>query len=183
MDDRDIHRADEAENGGHPARSAASLVSREAITYGVFEIVARLPQGGGQWPAIWLLHEGSPYGEIDVVEAISAAPGKAWTTFHAGRDVHSLKDWQAQTMAPDIDRAFHLYRLEWRKDLVRVTIDGREALKLNPDAAKVEGLDPLRAPMHLRINLALGGSWGGKVDDAALPASLEIKSIKIWSAL
>ena len=52
---------------------------------------------------------------------------------------------------------------------------------MNPEEAHKDGVDPLRAPMHLRINLALGGSWGGRIDDAALPARVEVKSIKIWS--
>ncbi|HYA73259.1 MAG TPA: hypothetical protein VEF36_08860, partial [Roseiarcus sp.] len=64
---------------------------------------------------------------------------------------------------------------------IALAIDGREALRMNPEEAHKDGVDPLRAPMHLRINLALGGSWGGKIDEAALPARLEVKSVKIWS--
>jgi hypothetical protein len=52
---------------------------------------------------------------------------------------------------------------------------------MNPEEAHKGGFDPLRAPMRLRINLALGGSWGGHIDEAALPARMEIKSIKVWS--
>ncbi len=59
--------------------TSGSIVSREAFTYGVFEVVARLPQGAGAWPAIWMISEqGLPYREIDLVEAVGATPGKVW---------------------------------------------------------------------------------------------------------
>lgn len=162
--------------------TSGSIVSREAFTYGVFEVVARLPQGAGAWPAVWTVYEqGLPYREIDLVEAIGNAPGKAWSTINAGHDLKNLKTWQAETPMPDLANAFHAYRLEWRKDAIAVAIDGREVLRMNPEEAHKDGLDPLRAPMRLRINLALGGSWGGKIDETALPARIEVKSIKIWS--
>ncbi len=162
--------------------TSGSIVSREAFTYGVFEVVARLPQGAGDWPAIWLVYEqGQPYREIDLVEAVGGDPGKAWTTIDAGPDQGALQSWHAETAMPGLERDFHTYRLEWRKDSISIAIDGREALRMNPEEAHRDGVDPLRAPMHLRINLALGGSWGGKIDDAALPARVEVKSIKIWS--
>jgi beta-glucanase (GH16 family) len=92
-----------------------------------------------------------------------------------------LKTWQAETPMPDLANAFHAYRLEWRKDAIVLAIDGRPVLRMNPEDAHQDGLDPLRAPMRLRINLALGGSWGGRIDQAALPARMAIKSIKVWS--
>ena len=162
--------------------TSGSIVSREAFTYGVFEVVARLPQGTGTWPAIWTIDERSgPYREIDLVEAVGNTPGKVWSTVYAGRDLASVRHWGAETPMPDLAKAFHTYRLEWRRDVVAVSIDGREALRMNPEEARKDGVDPLRASMHLRINLALGGSWGGKIDEAALPARLEVKSVKIWS--
>jgi beta-glucanase (GH16 family) len=164
------------------AYTSGSLVSKEAFTFGVFEIVARLPQAPGAWPAIWTIDERSgPYREIDIVEAVGNSPGKAFTTVYAGRDIKSLAHWSGETPMPDLADGFHTYRLEWRKNLIAVAIDGREALRMNPEEARKDGVDPLRASMHLRLNLALGGSWGGKIDDEALPARMEVKSIKIWS--
>lgn len=162
--------------------TSGSIVSREAFTYGVFEVIARLPQSRGTWPAIWMIYEqGLPYREIDLAEAVGKSPGRIWSTIDAGPDITRLKVWQAQTPLPDLASAFHAYRLEWRKDSIAITIDGREVLRMNPEEAHQAGVDPLRAPMHLRINLALGGSWGGRIDDDALPARLEVKSVKIWS--
>ena len=162
--------------------TSGSLVTREAFTFGIFEIVARLPQAAGAWPAIWTIDERSgPYREIDLAEAVGNSPGKVFSTVYAGKDITSLKHWDAATPMPGLADGFHTYRLEWRKDLIAIAIDGREVLRMNPEQAQNEGVDPLRASMRLRINLALGGSWGGKIDDAALPTEVEVKSIKIWS--
>jgi len=82
---------------------------------------------------------------------------------------------------PGLGKDFHTYRLEWRPDAIIISFDGRQVLNVDPEKAHKEGIDALRAKMHLRINLALGGSWGGKIDDAALPARIEVKSFKMWS--
>ena len=72
--------------------TSGSLVSRDAYTYGVFEVVARLPQGAGTWPAIWTIDEWSgPYREIDIVEAVGKTPGKVSSTVYAGRDIASVE--------------------------------------------------------------------------------------------
>jgi beta-glucanase (GH16 family) len=162
--------------------TSGSVVSKQAFTYGVFEIVARLPRGAGTWPAIWTVDELSgPYREIDLVEAVGSKPGKVSSTVYAGRDIESVAHWGAETPTPDLAGAFHVYRLEWRRDVAAVSIDGRVVLRVNPQEAHKDGVDPLRESMHLRINLALGGSWGGRIDDAALPARMEVKSVKIWA--
>ena len=161
--------------------TSGSIVSREPFTYGIVEVVARLPQAKGTWPAIWTIWEhGGVYREIDMVEAVGNDPGKVWSTVHAGFDLASLSHWQVETPLPDVDKAFHTYRLEWRPDAILISIDGRQVQRVDPEEAHKDGLDPLRAKMHLRINLALGGNWGGAIEDTALPARIEVKSIKVW---
>jgi beta-glucanase (GH16 family) len=43
------------------------------------------------------------------------------------------------------------------------------------------GPNPFRLPQYLILNLALGGDWGGKIDDAILPQKYLIKSVKVFS--
>ena len=142
---------------------------------------ARLPRGAGTWPAIWLISErGLPYREVDLVEAVGAEPGLAYTTVTAGPSLAEVRNWKAQTRLPTLADDFHAYRLDWRPHALTVSIDGRPVLRMDPDEARSGGWDPLRDPMRLRINLALGGSWGGRIDDASLPARMEIRSVRVW---
>ncbi|MCD8574180.1 MAG: hypothetical protein LRY28_01515 [Erysipelotrichaceae bacterium] len=39
---------------------------------------------------------------------------------------------------------------------------------------------PFDKPHYLILNLAMGGGFGGQVDMACLPATLEIESIKVY---
>src|SRR6185503_13343107 len=55
---------------------------------GRFEIRAKLPQGKGIWPAIWMLPTDNRYGgwphsgEIDIMELLGHKPGKTYGTLH-----------------------------------------------------------------------------------------------------
>lgn len=158
--------------------TSGSIVTRRPLRYGVVEIVARAPAGAGTWPAIWMLGEdGRPYREIDILEAVGQQPDLVFTSFHAGPSLAHLTNWSAKTNVPGLSTQWHVYRLDWSAERIAVSIDGRDALTLDPRGAG----DALRRPMHLRINLALGGEWGHEVDRSALPARLEIRSIKILS--
>ncbi len=113
--------------------------------YGRFEIRAKLPQGQGTWPAIWMLPTDWAYGgwagsgEIDIMEAVNlnansdeagAAQGQKETrvhgTLHYGRawpeNVHS---GQAFHLPDGLNPAddFHVYALEWQEGEIRWYVD------------------------------------------------------------
>lgn len=117
-------------------------------TYGRFEIRAKLPEGQGTWPAIWMLPTDNVYGvwaasgEIDIVEAVNLktpsddykTPGQAGKpesrvhgTLHYGgawpRNVYTGKQYY---LPNDLNPAddFHVYALEWEKDEIRWYVDG-----------------------------------------------------------
>ncbi len=114
-------------------------------TFGRFEIRAKLPQGQGTWPAIWMLPTNSPYGgwasggEIDIMEAVNlgtrttvdgvlqAPDTRVYGTLHYGRA------WPANTSSGDpytlpnaVNPAddFHTYALEWEEGEIRWYVDG-----------------------------------------------------------
>ncbi|ATQ69366.1 MULTISPECIES: acyltransferase family protein [Methylosinus] len=159
------------------ALTSGSIVTRLPMRYGVVEIVARLPAGAGTWPALWMLGaEGRPYTEIDMMEEVGQQPDLVFTSAHAGPSLQQLTNWSATTKLADLATRWRLYRLDWTAQRVAVSIDGETVLSLDPERAAA-----FRQPMHLRINLALGGEWGGVVDRNALPARLEIRSIRIFA--
>jgi beta-glucanase (GH16 family) len=61
-----------------------------AMCYGRFEFSAKLPQGPGFWPALWMFPRDSVYGcwaasgEIDVMESQGQAPGNVKGTLQYG---------------------------------------------------------------------------------------------------
>ena len=162
--------------------TSGSIVTRGRVHFGRYEFVARAPAGPGMWPAIWLLHEREgEYGEIDLFEAVGKHPGIAWAGVHWGREARTRRHRNGSLPVPGMEGSWRTHTLEWTPQLIRVLVDGQEMFRFDPGEAASAGFDPLRQPMRLRINLALGGSWGGPLDEARLPASFDIASIRIWS--
>ncbi|TDX66919.1 peptidoglycan/LPS O-acetylase OafA/YrhL [Methylosinus sp. sav-2] len=159
--------------------TSGSIFSRFSMRYGAVEVIARAPKGAGTWPAIWMLggDDGPPYREIDIVEAVGKHPNIVFTSAHAGPTLDELTNWSAETNVPTLSSQWHVYRLDWSAETIAVSIDGRQVLAVAPRGPD----DPLRQPMRIRINLALGGSWGGPIDKSALPARFEIRSIRVYS--
>lgn len=161
--------------------TSASLVSRRSFQYGRFEIVARTPSGAGVWPAIWLLHESAgQYGEIDIFEAVGKHPDTAFAGVHYGREPQTRQHRNGSRVVPGLEGRWHVHAVEWTPQRIAVFLDGELLFEFDPARAAVDGTDPLRRPMQLRINLALGGSWGGDIDDSRLPARFDIASVRIW---
>lgn len=150
---RERYTASASPEGGGKATATLPYTSarlrtkrRQEWTFGRFEIRARLPQGQGAWPAIWMLPTDSPYGawassgEIDIMEAVNlgtpsdepgAAPGTPETrvhgTLHYGRtrpgNVYTGTSYRLPDGASPAD-GFHVYALEWEAGEIRWYVDG-----------------------------------------------------------
>lgn len=114
-------------------------------TFGRFEIRAKLPQGQGTWPAIWMLPTDWAYGgwagsgEIDIMEAVNlnaksdedgatddALENRVHGTLHYGRawpeNVHSGKEFHLPDGLNPADD-FHEYAIEWQAGEIRWYVD------------------------------------------------------------
>jgi beta-glucanase (GH16 family) len=161
--------------------TSAALVSRQPIHFGRVEVVARSPAGAGTWPAIWLLHEGGGiYGEIDLFEAVGKHPDTVFAAVHYGREARTRRHRSGNHPLPAFAGAWLTHTLEWTPQRITAAVNGKTFFTFDPQEAAAPGMDPLRMPMHLHLNLALGGSWGGTIDDARLPARFEIASVRVW---
>ncbi|WP_419961702.1 glycoside hydrolase family 16 protein [Psychrobacillus sp. BM2] len=116
--------------------------------YGKFEIRARLPEGQGFIPAIWLLpKDHSAFPEIDIVEMLGQLPSEIWHVAHKGPGERNC------AMTTNVDgREWHLYTLDWSKDELIFYIDGIEKFKTTNFA---------NSAMYLLMNVTVGGVWVG----------------------
>jgi len=186
-----IIEARKESKGGKNYTSARLLTQDKASwTYGRFEIRAKLPKGVGSWPAIWMLGnniEGAgavgwpTCGEIDIME-------------HTGRDLgviqfsaHSkLLNWTlgtqktAKTNIDNVADAFHVYSIDWTKDMIKFYVDG--VLYYNvPNEGKGSDYYPFVAPQFLLLNLAIGGNYTGNVvDDSIFPCRMEVDYVRVY---
>jgi hypothetical protein len=156
-------------------------VSGQAMTkfsfsqlHGYFEIEAKLPKGKGLWPAFWLLPVTGQWphnGELDIFEGLGD-PFVIYCTVISGTQ-HKV---QKKIALPfDSSAGFHLYGAAWGPDEIVWYVDRREVLRTPTPA------DMKTVPMFIRMNLAVGGAWGGHPDASTVfPARYAIRRVSAW---
>lgn len=169
---------------GGQAYSSARLVTRgkASWTYGFFEIRARMPCGTGTWPALWMLGSGGIWpddGEIDILEHVGRTPGEILGTVHT--PVTGGSGNGSRRLLESACTAFHDYQLLWTADEIAIGVDGAVYHRYrNPRSGRAAW--PFDAPQYLLLNLAIGGTLGGAVDDAIFPRTLEVEHVRVWQA-
>jgi beta-glucanase (GH16 family) len=153
--------------------TSASLVSKKAWQNVKIEIVANVKGGKGAWPAIWLKGENTRgFGEVDVMEQLGREPDLVHSTVHFGSSLNSRITKTADRTITGLQGKDVTYTAELTPDKVLVSVDGEPMIAMD----RASGL---QQPFNLIINLALGAAWAGPIDDAALPAAMTIKSIRV----
>lgn len=169
--------------------SSARLIGQglKSWTYGFFEIRAKLPCGRGTWPAIWMLPEDPNVkwpagGEIDIMEHVGFEPGTVHQTIHTAAFNFANGTQLTKSFAvPDACTAMHRYQLLWTPEFLVTGIDDEPKYmvrRVKGDRARW----PFDKPMHLILNIAVGGNWGGRkgIDPAAFPARMEIDYVRVY---
>lgn len=178
--------------------TSSSLTTRRSFSflYGRLEVRAKIPTGGGAWPAIWLLGKDMPWpscGEIDVMEyyRIKGVPhilaNAAWGNNQQYSAVWDSKAVPFSHFTEKDSRwaeKFHIWRMDWNAEAIRIYLDD-ELLNEIPLSQTVNGsigqhLNPFMRPQYLLLNLAIGGDNGGKIDNEALPMKYEIDYVRVY---
>lgn len=169
--------------------AALHTLGKAEWLYGKVEVRAKLPKGLGSWPAIWMMggnikSTGWPVcGELDIMEFVSGTPQTIYGTTHwnklPGTKEHSSKGFE--TTSASLTDSFHLYGIEWDENHISYFFDGKPygTFELN-QANQPDESNPFRKPLYLILNLALGGSWGGKVGDDFFPRQYVIDYVRVY---
>jgi beta-glucanase (GH16 family) len=120
-------------------------------------------------------------GEIDVMEFVGHDSSHIYGTIHyakEGGDGHASSGNKIETMQPYND--FHVYALEWGNNEMKIFFDDKQYHSFKIDNAAMNNDNPFRKPFYLLLNLALGGEWGGKIDDNNLPQSFLVDYVRVY---
>jgi len=168
--------------------TSASLITLGKMSwkYGRMEIRAKIPAGKGTWPAIWMMGANRPEvqwlrcGEVDILEFVGKKPDDVHSNVHyLANGKHRSKGTTFKVSPPPTDD-FHVYALEWNENRMDFFYDGRKFHSFNVDDAGKGADNPFRKPQYLILNLALGGSWGGKLDDSKAPWKFLVDYVRIY---
>lgn len=162
------------------------------LQYGKIEVMAKLPKGKGNWPAIWMLPESLQKkeenwplcGEIDIMEHVGNNPDVVHSSLHSQLYNH-IKRTQITHFEKlrDLCESFHRYGIEWTKQGIKFFIDEKLFFEThkgeNGRNTSNEGW-PFDKPFYLILNLAIGGNWGGEIDDSIFPNEMQIDFVRIY---
>lgn len=174
------------------AYTSARLASIPSWTYGRMEVRAWVPGGKGTWPAIWMLPEKNTYGnlgwpdngEIDIMEEVGYEGNVSHGSVHSHSYNWTLGNGVTNSISvPGMTAGFHIYALEWRPTQIDILVDGKKYMSYSRNGANWMAW-PFDKAFQFRLNLAIGGSWGGAqgVDTNIWPRHFLIDYVRVYKA-
>jgi beta-glucanase (GH16 family) len=150
------------------------------FTYGKIEFRAKLPTGGGTWPALWLLGENYATntwpgcGEIDVMEHKGNVPNVIHATLHYPNNSGGNGNTNTTTIT-NASSQFHVYKAVWTPNSIKFYVDNN----LYHSFANSNSV-PFNHDFFLILNVAMGGSFGGAIDPAFTQSSMEVDYVRVY---
>jgi len=157
---------------------------KQSFLYGRIETRAKIPTGGGMWPAFWMMPEDDVYGgwaasgEIDIMESANSTDWVGGTIHYGGTwpdNTHSGGTYSAGGINFADD--FHIYAIEWEPEQIRWYVDGvnyytRYSSQWYSDGAPGNPLAPFDQDFFIILNAAVGGNYTGCTEVSCVTADL-----------
>ncbi len=157
---------------------------KQSFLYGKIEMRAKIPTGGGMWPAFWMMPQDDVYGswaasgEIDIMESAN-------NTTSVGGALHYGGTWPDNTSTSasyslggaNFADDFHIYAVEWEPDAIRWYVDGqlfatRTSSQWYTNTAPGNARAPFDQDFYIILNTAVGGYYTGCTSSSCITASL-----------
>lgn len=155
---------------------------KKDFTYGKIEARLKLPKGAGTWPAFWTLGYGSwpSAGEIDIMEYVGRKPDEIQCNIHT-KDYNGTngKNMGMKKSVPNVADDFHTYAIEWNSEKIKFFFDGEHYWTFSSLTVN-EANYPFIKPQYVILNLAIGGTLGGTIDDSIFPQEYIIDYVRVY---
>lgn len=160
---------------------------KKSFLYGKIEARISFPSGGGTWPAFWMLGETRKWpscGEIDIIEHVGNNPRMLSFAIHTQeKNGSNGLNWSSRMYYDGVENNYHIYGIEWReedyngRDRIIFTYDGIECSSVMENEQHIDEdyYWPFNQPHYIILNLALGGTMGGAIDDAIFDNDIIMK--------
>ncbi|NBL64101.1 family 16 glycosylhydrolase [Flavobacterium sp. NST-5] len=151
------------------------------FTYGKVEVRAKLPTGGGTWPAIWMLGQNyatNPWpncGEIDIMEHVGNQQNTIHGSLHYPGNFGGTAN-TASTTISNVSSEFHVYKVIWSPDSIKFYVDDQPAFHTYTNSAS----SPFNLDFFLILNVAMGGNFGGAIDPAFTQSTMEVDYVRVY---
>lgn len=161
---------------------------KQEFEFGRIDIRAKLPEGQGIWPALWMLGDnidevGWPAcGEIDIMELIGHQPKAVHGTAHWGADGSSQSTFSTSTYSIDegFQDAFHVFSIVWKFNQIEWYVD-ETRYKILTFQDMNGATYRFNNAFYFIFNVAVGGNWPGNPDETTVfPQTMEIDYIRVF---
>lgn len=161
--------------------------NKKTFQYGRVDIRAKLPEGKGIWPALWMLGSNintiswPACGEIDIMELLGHEPYKVYSTMHYGVTGNQGSKGDSYMLpSGSFKDEFHVFSMVWEENLIKVFVD--DNLELTFKKSDAGGLNyPFNAPFFFIFNVAVGGNWPGSPNDkTTFPQRMIVDYIRVF---
>lgn len=157
---------------------------KQEFTYGRIEIRAKLPEGQGIWPALWML--GSNFatagwpacGEINIMELLGHQTSTVHGTLHWNSNGHQSRGGQYDLPNGTFSSGFHNFTLIWTPNNFKWLVDGHQYLSFS--RTEISPF-PFDLPQFFILNVAVGGNWPGPPDQTTrFPQHMIVDYIRVY---
>jgi hypothetical protein len=161
-----------------------NTLGKREFKYGRVDIRAKLPEGQGLWPALWMmganfLFAGWPLcGEIDIMELLGHQPNVSYGAVHWNLNGHQSKTNNFQLDNGNFSSDFHIFSIIWTPNKLIWLVDNQQFLNLT--SSQIGGF-PFDLPQYFILNVAVGGNWPGPPDQTTVfPQHMIVDYIRVY---
>lgn len=171
-------------HGSEYTSTRMKSLGRFSFTHGILEIRAKLPGGVGIWPALWMLGENFPTvgwpacGEIDMMEYAGKDPDLIHGSIHNNSSFGNTVNTKT-AIFKNVESEFHIYSVEWTASEIRFMVDGNNYYTYKPSVYNHDTW-PFDKPFFIIMNVAIGGGFGGPVDNDIFPQSMVVDYVRVY---
>lgn len=167
-------------SGANFTSSRIKTENKFEFTFGRVDIRAKLPTGGGTWPALWMLGEDYATntwpgcGEIDIMEHVGNQQDRLFSSLHFPGNSGGNAATRS-TEVPGISTEFHIFSAIWSPETIRFFVDG----DLYHTFTNNSNL-PFDSDFFLIFNVAMGGNFGGDIANDFQESSMQLDWVRVY---
>lgn len=151
------------------------------FNYGRIEIRAKMPFGGGTWPALWMMGTNFPdigwpfCGEIDIMEHSGNDQDVVHGTVHFPGNSGGNAIGQT-TVQEGVSEEFNNYTVEWDEDEIQFAINDQVFFTFQNNSEL-----PFNDDFFIIMNVAMGGVFvGNTIDPNFDESTMEVDYIRVY---
>ena len=182
-----ITARNESYGGSNYTSGRIKTENKFSFQYGRVDIRSKLPGGEGIWPANWML--GSNFstvgwpacGEIDIMEYRGVEPDVIHCAIHTPSSYGGTINHTTTNVA-NVENEFHIYSIIWDEIKIRFLIDNIQVYEYQPSVYNASTW-PFDASAFILLNVAVGGSFGGNVNNSIFPQTMEVDYVRVYQKM